>query len=238
MAYAPVYPHGNVEEIGNDIYIVRGSIKMNPVIRITRNMVVVRHEGELTLIDPIRVNATGENQLAALGKIKHIVRLGAFHGIDDPYYVDHFKAKLWSQPGGKTYREPPIDNELTDTTELPIPNAELMFFNGTNEPECAILIKDGDGLLVTCDAIQNYGDYSYNNFPAKILLPILGISKTTVVGPVWLKVMTPEGGNLKSEFKRLLEFKFDRLVAAHGTYLGSGAYAAVGKAIDDAFTTK
>jgi hypothetical protein len=238
MAYAPVYPHGRIEEIGNDIYMVRGSIKMNPVIRITRNMVVVRHEGELTLIDPIRVNADREKQLAALGEIKHIVRLGAFHGIDDPYYVDHFKAKLWSQPGGTTYREPPIDNELTEATELSIPNAELMFFNGTNEPECVMLIKDGDGLLVTCDAIQNYGDYSYNNLPAKIMMPILGFSKTTLVGPIWLKLMTPEGGNLEPEFKRLLEFKFDRLLAAHGTYLETGAYAAVENAIVTAFTKK
>ena len=34
----PIYPHGNIEEIVEDIFMLRGSIKMNPLLRITRNM--------------------------------------------------------------------------------------------------------------------------------------------------------------------------------------------------------
>ena len=89
--------------------MVRGSIKMNPVVCISRNMVIVRDGRALSLLDPIRLNDEGEKQLAALGDVKHVIRLGAFHGIDDPYYVAKYQAQMWSQPGGKTYREPAID---------------------------------------------------------------------------------------------------------------------------------
>lgn len=233
--YAPVYPHGNVEEIQEDVFMLRGSIKMNPVVRITRNMAIIRNGNELSLINPVRVSLEVEAQLHALGKVTNIIRLGAFHGIDDPYYVDKFDARLWSQPGGTTYTKPEIDQELNASTQLPFSNGQIFEFEGVAQPECALLLNRGKGLLLTCDAIQNYGDYSYNNLPAKILMPLIGFPRTTIVGPVWLKVMTPEGGNLENQFRKLLELKFDRLLAAHGTLLEAGAHAGVERAVDKAF---
>ena len=44
-AYAPIHPHDPVEAIAEDVFMVRGSIRMNPLVRITRNMAVVRHAG-------------------------------------------------------------------------------------------------------------------------------------------------------------------------------------------------
>ena len=80
MPHPPVYPHGPLEQIGESLYAVRGSIRMNAMVRITRNMGVVKNGNELTLVNPIRVNEQGLKSLDALGTVKHIVRLGAFHG--------------------------------------------------------------------------------------------------------------------------------------------------------------
>ena len=233
MAYAPAYPHDPIAQIRDDVFIARGSIKMNPLVRITRNMVILRHNGELTLVDPIRLNDDGESQLKALGEVKRILRLGPMHGIDDPWYVDKFGAQLWAQPGGTTYTTPPIDVAVDAATELPFPGASLFEFNGTVQPEAALLLADG--LLITCDAIQHYGDYSNNNWVARQMMPRIGFPMTTIVGPVWLKLMTPEGGNLRSEFERLAQLPFDALFAAHGTLLESGANNAVRTAISKAF---
>lgn len=233
--YAPVYPHGNVEEIADNVFMVRGSIKMNPLLRITRNMAIVRSGNELSLIDPVRLNSEGEAQLKALGNVSNIIRLGAFHGVDDRYYADKYKPRLWSQPGGTSYTEPAIDVELSAATELPFNGGRIFEFEGTIQPECALLLQADGGLLLTCDAIQNYGDYSYNNFAAKLLMPLIGFPKTTIVGPIWLKLMTPEGGNLEAQFRRLLELKFDRLLAAHGTLLEGGAHDAVQRAVNKVF---
>lgn len=231
----PIYPHGNVEEIAEDLFMLRGSIKMNPLVRITRNMGIIRSGDELSLINPVRVNEKVEAQLAKLGDIKHVIRLGCFHGVDDPYYVEKYGAQMWAQPGGTTYTTPKIDKELSAISPLPFDNSEIFEFAGTTQPECALVINRGRGTLFTCDAIQNYGDYSYNNILAKILMPFIGFPRTTLVGPVWLKYQTPEGESLEAEFRRLLGLKFDCLLAAHGTLLETGAHAAVERAIDKAF---
>jgi len=234
----PIYPHGNVEEIAEDIFMLRGSIKMNPLLRITRNMGIIRNGDELSLINPVRVSAKVEAQIAKLGQIKHVIRLGCFHGADDPYYVEKFGALMWAQLGGTTYTVPKIDKELDSVAPLPFDNAEIFEFAGTTQPESALLIKRGTGILFTCDAIQNYGDYSYNNIVAKILMPFIGFPRTTIIGPIWLKYQTPEDETLEPEFRRLLGLKFDRLLAAHGTLLKTGAHAAVERAVNKVFVKK
>lgn len=233
-----IYPHGKVEKIDENIFMVRGSIKMNPLMRITRNMAIVRQGDELSLINPIRVSREVELQIEALGSIKHIVRLGAFHGIDDPYYSEKYSASMWAQSGGSTYTVPKIDNEISAGCQLPFLNAEIIEFNGSMQSECVLLLKVGKGLLLTCDAIQNYGDYSYNNLLAKLLMPLIGFPRATIVGPIWLKFMTPEKQSLEAEFRKLLNLEFDSLLAAHGTLLEAGAHAAVEKAINKAFLNK
>jgi hypothetical protein len=66
-------------------------------------------------------------------------------------------------------------------------------------------------------------------------MPLIGFPRTTVVGPMWIKMMTPEGGSLKSDFERLLTLDFDRLLSAHGTLLASGAKDSVARAVSKAF---
>jgi hypothetical protein len=234
----PIYPHADIEEIGSDLFMLRGSIKMNAMLRISRNMAIIRNGNELSLINPVRLNDRGEQQLRALGEVKNLIRLGCFHGVDDPYYVEKFGARMWSQPGGTTFTEPDIDVAITPDTELPFDNGEIFEFQGLNQPECALLIDDGAGLLLTCDAIQNYGNYSYNNFFASLIMPFIGFPRTTIVGPIWLKMQSPEGTNLEGEFRRLLNLKFDRLLSAHGTLLESGAHAAVERAVNKVFAGK
>ena len=234
----PVYPHDPIEEIAQDVFMVRGSIKINALLRISRNMAVVRHDGELTLVNPIRLNTAEEEKLRSLGTVKRIMRLGPLHGVDDPYYVSTFQAEFWCQPGGTTYPQPDIDVEMESDCALPFLDAQLFCFNGTIQPEAALILQREKGLLLTCDAIQHYGDYNHNNLPARIILPFMGFPKTTLVGPIWLKLMTPEGSSLKTEFEQLLTLDFDALLSSHGSFLAHGAKAAVQAAVEKAFPNK
>ncbi len=233
-----LYPHGQVEKIHSDLFMVRGSIGMKPLMRITRNMAIIRSGAELTLVNPIRVNQEVENSILELGNITHIMRLGAFHGVDDCYYVEKFGANMWAQLGGTTYSEPEVTHVLSEGCELPFKNAELIEFDGSIQPESVLLVSEGNGLLLTCDAIQNYGDYSYNSFLAKLMMPFIGFPRKTLVGPIWLKYMTPESKSLEPQFRKLLNLPFDSLLAAHGTLLTSGAHQAVRDAIDRAFLSE
>jgi hypothetical protein len=235
MAYAPAYPHDPIEEIAPDLFMVRGSIRLNRLMRITRNMAIVRHEGELSLVNPIRLDEEGERALRDLGEVKRLLRLGALHGIDDRYYSECLGAELWAQAESETHPEPKIAQRLAADRALPFPDAELFEFRGTTQPECALLVRRAPGVLLTCDAIQHYGDYRHNTLLARLAMPFIGFPKTTIVGPIWLKLMTPEGGSLGSEFERLLELDFDRLLSAHGSLLASGAKESVAAAVRKAF---
>jgi len=199
-------------------------------------MGIIRVDGDVTLINPIWLNEDGEKQLKSLGNVRRVIRLGAFHGVDDPYYVEKFQTEFWSQSGGTTYTQPNIDHELSETAQLPIGGSTLFCFRKTVQPESALLLERDDGILFTCDAIQHYGDYRLNNLPAKILLPLIGFPKKMLIGPIWLKVMTPEGESLKNEFERLLELKFDSLLSAHGSFLASGAHDTAERAFDTVYS--
>lgn len=135
MPHAPAYPHDPIEEIAADLFMVRGSVRMNALMRITRNMAIVRHQGDLTLINSIRLDEEGERELLALGDVKRILRLGPLHGLDDPYYVDRFGAELWAQAESETYPEPKIEQKLAADRPLPFPDAELSVFEGAKQPE-------------------------------------------------------------------------------------------------------
>jgi len=235
MPHPPAYPHDPIEEIAADLFMVRGSVRLNALMRITRNMAIVRHQGELSLVNPIRLDEEGERRLLALGDVKRILRLGPLHGLDDPYYVERFGAEFWAQGESETYPEPKIEQQLATDRPLPFPAAELFAFEGTKQPESALLIRRNPGILLTCDAIQHYGDYRHNTLLARLVMPLIGFPKTTVVGPIWLKIMTPEGGSLKSNFERLLTLDFDRLLSAHGSLLTSGAKQSVAMAVRKAF---
>ena len=228
-------PHGPIEALTERVHAVRGCIRVNGVLRISRNMAVVRHGDGLTLVNPIRLNAAGERALEELGRVRAILRLGAMHGRDDPYCKHRFGCEFWCQPGGTVYPGPPLDRPLGPDCALPFPDAELFCFDGARQPEAALLVRDGPGVLLTCDAIQHYGDYSNHNVLARLSMPLIGFSKKTLVGPIWLKRMTPPGGSLRTEFERLLERDFDALLAAHGTWLPAGAKAGVHDAVRRAF---
>ena len=57
-------------------------------------------------------------------------------------------------------------------------------------------------MLLTCDAIQHYGDYGHHNLLSRLVMPFLGFRRSTVVGPIWLKAMTPPGASCAAEFER------------------------------------
>lgn len=65
--------------------------------KFSRNMVILREEGRLVLINSIRLNEQALTQLDQLGKVSDVIRLGALHGRDDPFIwiVIRHSSGLW-----------------------------------------------------------------------------------------------------------------------------------------------
>ena len=95
QSFPPVEPHGSLEPIFEDAWYVTGSVVFKPLLRLPRNMVVLRHGDELTVINSVRLSADGESALDALGKVTHVMKIG-FHGMDDAYYLNRYGAKMWT----------------------------------------------------------------------------------------------------------------------------------------------
>ena len=203
--------------------------------RISRNMTLLRHNGELTAINAVRLSRAGEEQMENLGKLKHLIRLGNFHGLDDRYYVDRFGTKFWCQAESRHYSDPPPDQLLHEGVSLPVPDVRLFFFEHTRRPESALLVNRDGGILITCDSLQHWGDRRYCSIVVRLMLPFIGFRHRTLIGPLWLKYMTPSGASLEGEFKRLLELPFAHLVNAHGSLLRESAHAAATAAVQRAF---
>ncbi len=232
--YPPVCPHDAIAELFPDVFWVHGSIKMAPGLSISRNMLIVRNGSELTLVNPIRLNDSEERRLVELGSVKHVVRLGDFHGLDDAYYIDTFKAEFWCQAGQLTYSAPSPDQVISEALEPPIGQAAFFVFSSATVPEAALLLKD-KRLLITTDAIQYYTEWSRTSLLARLVLPLLGFKKDLMIGPPWLKKVTPKGGSMRGDFERLLELDFDHLIAAHGEPLRNSAKQELVRVVAETF---
>ena len=87
QSFPAVQPHGPIESIIEDVWYVTGSVQFKPLVRLPRNMVILRHGGLLAVINSVRLDAKGEEALDALGTVAHVLKIG-FHGMDDAYYID------------------------------------------------------------------------------------------------------------------------------------------------------
>ncbi|MDJ0927365.1 MAG: hypothetical protein QNJ73_06885, partial [Gammaproteobacteria bacterium] len=171
------YPHESLRELGPDVFFLAGCMRMAPLMRISRNMTVVRQDGELVVFNAVRMSPAAEAELNQLGRVTHVVRLGSFHGLDDAYYVARYGAQFWCQRESTHYPEPAVNHELSEGGALPLPDAELFVFRETKRPECALLLKHGAGLLITCDSVQHYGDFGRHSLPAKLVMRTAGFHK-------------------------------------------------------------
>jgi len=239
MAYPPPSPHGPPEAIGDDLFVVYGSFRANPLVRFTRNMAVVREGDALTLINAVRVDDAGLQALERLGEVRHVLRLGPMHGMDDPFYVDRYGAAFWAFPDGSRYTTPPIDHPLGEGAELPFGRAALFVFGHLRQTEGAILLERDPAVLLTCDAIQSYATAPHkphSTLLARLLMPLLGFPNKTLVGPIWVKLLAEDRAAVQAEFARLLRLEFDQLLSAHGVFMPGGAHEAVERAIAERFS--
>jgi hypothetical protein len=219
-------PHGPLREIFPDVFVVRGSYRMGPMVSIARNMIVVREGGDLTLVNAVRLSAAGEAELERLGAVKHLVKLGFFHTLDDPYMRSRYTPTFWAPVPPDARSE-----KLVDGGPSPLRRASVFVFERASLGEAALLIDQPQGnLLVTCDSVQNWVDMAGCSLLGGLIGRAMGFVEPAKIGPIWLKKNT--GGNaaaMRPDFDRLLARDFKHLVAGHGVLLRDEAKAALSR---------
>jgi hypothetical protein len=210
-------PHDPIDEIFPDVFLVRGSFRIAPLVSIRRNMVVLREGTSLTVVNAVRMSPDGEKALDALGSVKHLVRLGYHHTVDDPYYRHRYAPTFWcagpEQPGVE---------RLTDGGLSPVARAKVCVFQKAARGEAELVVSQPQGdLLVTCDSVQHWPDTGGCSAVGAVVCRAMGLlSPPAKIGPIWVKECTD--GDLpamRPDFDRLLALDFRHLVSAHGDVL-------------------
>ena len=230
--FAPVTPHGEIEQLFDGIWSVTGSVVFRkPPMRFSRNMTILGHDGELTLINTVRLDDAGLAALDALGEVKHIVRIAGFHGMDDPFYADRYGIGVHCVEGmvyakgfepsaarpDQIYYQPAtwIDAE----SPLPVPGARLHIIPG-KVPEALLHLDRDGGILVVGDALQNWARAdAFFNWPARIVMKLMGFIKPHNLGPGWIKGAQPDMAAVRG----LLDLDFEHVLPAHGFPVIGGA---------------
>jgi hypothetical protein len=234
-------PHGSFQELFPDVFFVMGTIGMpGPLpVRFSRNMTVVRQDGELTLINSMRLDDAGLAALDKLGKVKTVIRIAGFHGMDDPFYKERYGATVlalkgqkyvagFGRPveGSKTYFD--ADREIDDTSELPMKGAKLVVIQ-CEPAEGLVLLEKNGGILVAGDCLQNWNKTDeYFSFFGRVMMKLMGFIKPFNVGPGWIKSAKPK----TSEIRRLLDLSFENVLPAHGAPVIGNAKSSYKPTID------
>ncbi len=235
MSLPPQLPHGPIREILEDVFFVTGQTRAvfgGREFRFSRNMTIIRDGGVLTLLNTMRLDEDGLSELAMLGDVRHIAKLGFFHGRDDAFYKQHFGAKLWAFPGMPHERGLQTDVELRPSGPTPFGLGQAFSYASAEIAEGLMLLKRHGGVLVACDSLQNLAppDEFFDEATAQTMRPP-GLKLGMAIGPGFRNRGKPKA----SDFARLLELEFSHLLSAHGPAVLSDAHARVTECIATEF---
>lgn len=214
--FAEALPHGTIEEVFPDVFFVTGTMKtvlMNAPWHFSRNMTVVREGRDLTLINTVRLDDAGLAALEALGTVRNVVKIGSLHGRDDAFYVRRYGARFWALPGMQHEGGLVPDELLEPGGKMPFAGCSVIRFETTKLPECILHVDRAGGILIACDALQNwerpdefFSDESRTN------MTNMGFFQRANFGPVWMQVNDPKG----EDFRMLTKLEFAHPLCGHG----------------------
>jgi hypothetical protein len=119
---------------------------------------------------------------------------------------------MWAPKGlhktGVTYKE------LGDGAS-PLADGTPFVFTGGKHPDAAIIVARNGGILISCDAYQNWTRYDQGSLLAGWVTRLMGFGPAVIGGP-WAKRMGP---GVYADFERLCQQPFVHLIPGHGSPL-------------------
>ena len=248
----------SIQQIDDDIYLIQGTISSKKILTKDRNMVVLRrhimgNQYELTLINPIRLDEEGMEQLEQLGIVYMLIRLGPTVGAtDDEFYIQKYPYCLRFAPGylrslsssaSKKMKKReaaflPIHRILSEDSFLLDHRTDVFIFRDTIQPEAALLLRRKRGnILITSESLQSHQDGSAHfNLSMKMKSKREGMHDSSiVVSPRWLKKMSTKKDSLREDFERLLRLDFTRHIGLSGNVVGGQVRESCVLAVEMAF---
>lgn len=233
--FAEAMPHGDIHEVFPDVFFVTGTMKtvlMGSHWHFSRNMTIVRDGKDLTLINTVRLNDAGLAHLESLGTVKNIVKVDAMHGLDDAFYKERYSATVWAPAGMPHGNGLTTDKLLEPGGDMPFAGASVFVFEATKLPACIVRIDREGGILVACDALQNWvGPDAFFSDESRKTMTEMGFFQSANIGPVWSMVNEPKA----QDFVRLRDLPFNHALCGHGVPLKDRAREAFNARFEQVF---
>ncbi len=225
---------GSLTQLFEDVFWAWGTTRFFPGATFPRNMTIVREGDSLVVVHPVMMPPEEQARVEALGRIAHIVRLGDFHGMDDALYQEKYNAELWA-PRGATFREGTrVDHELFEGGPTPFSDGAAFAFDVSRSPEMVIHLRRHDGMLLTCDSVQNWEHTAPGcSWLGALMAKPMGFRGRACIGPMWRKQNEPrDGTGFGPKFRSLLQLDVRHIVSAHGPPLKDTAQNDLQAAVD------
>jgi len=209
--------YGTLEQVFDDVWWTWGTVQVGLGLAFPRTMTIVRQLDGLVVIHPVMMPADEQAKIEALGPIKHVVRLGAGHGMDDPAYIARYKPTTWGQPGAPLKDGATRDRELVTGGPSPFDGGTVIAFETSKNPECVIHVPRHGGILLSCDSIQNWADSPGTSLAMRPLSRLMGFKGRACLGPMWRKHSEPKDGeSFKATYDKIVALEFAHAIGGHG----------------------
>jgi hypothetical protein len=208
---------GTVEQVFDDVWWTWGTVQVGPGLVFPRTMAIVRERDGLVVIHPVMMPADEQAKIEALGPIKHIVRLGTGHGMDDAAYITRYKPTAWGQAGAPLKDGAARDRELVTGGPSPLDGGTVIAFETSKNPECVIHVPRHGGIVFSCDSIQNWADSPGTSVVMRPLSRLMGFKGRACLGPLWRKHSEPKDGeDFKATYDKIVALDFAHAIGGHG----------------------
>jgi hypothetical protein len=209
--------YGTLEQVFDDVWWTWGTVQVAPGLAFPRTMTIVRERDGLVVIHPVMMPPNEQAKIEALGPIKHIVRLGTGHGMDDPAYIARYKPTTWGQAGARLKDGATRDRELVTGGPSPLEGGTVIAFETSKNPECVIHVSRHGGIVFSCDSIQNWDDSPGTSAVMRPLSRLMGFTGRACLGPRWRKHSEPKDGeNFKPTYDKIVALEFAHAIGGHG----------------------
>lgn len=214
--YHEVMPHGPIREILPDVFFVTGTMRgefFGTMWQFSRNMTIVRENGNLSIFNSVRLDDAGLAELDRLGKVVNVVRLGDMHGVDDPFYVHRYNATFWALPDMHVQEGLRIDKPLVEGGEMPVSGSTLFVFKTVKRPECILRLDREGGIMIACDSLQHWVEPDeFFDETTVATMQQFNFFQPANLGPAWMHESQPQA----EDFVRLKEIPFTHAFCGHG----------------------
>lgn len=155
------------------------------------------------LVDPVELEADALKSLAAQVQVSGVVVTNENHGRSSGRFAKHFSVPVYAGESAETAGSVQRVVQLRDQQQIE-PGLTAVGIEGAPAGEVALHYEANEGTFVVGDALINFEPYGFALLPGKYCRDFK---------------------QMRQSLSRLLDYRFDRMLFAHGTPILSGARA-------------